>query len=99
MIEFHSLPANEAATDEMVKNMASLGYEGEEAQRLVDAAASITLCILRGLDEKIIGSASDPTDRTVIQQLIFHQLIGIGQLTMETNATRQLYNMLFGRGR
>lgn len=94
MIKFHDIPANEKAADNMVDMMKAMGYEGEEAQRLVDAAAGISISTLRGLDAMIEGAVQDDTDRTVVQQLVLHQLIGSSERAMELNAIGHFFKLL-----
>ena len=94
MIKFHEMPANEAAVDQMVKEMTAYGYEREEAQKLADAACAIVLAMMRGMDDKVKEAVSDETDRTIVQQLILHQLIGIAHRGLEVNAVQHFIEML-----
>lgn len=94
MIEFKNTPVNDEAVDRLVAEMKKFGYEGEDAQRIADAAGSIAIATLRSLDDKIMEAASDDADRTVIQQIVLFQLIGSCQRGLELNAVQHFLKMM-----
>lgn len=94
MIKFHEMPANEAAQKQMVQEMTSFGFKPEDAEKLADSACAIVLAMLRGMDDKVREAVSDETDRTIVQQLILHQLIGISRRGLEVNAVQNLMEIL-----
>lgn len=94
MIRFYNLPANEEACDNLVRQMRDAGYKATEARPLVESAASVTLAILRGMDAKIDAEAKDETARTVIQQLVMHQVTSSMRRAMELNAFHEFLNII-----
>lgn len=94
MIEFYNLPVNEKAHEAIVKEMVAVGYEPKEAERLADAATSVTLSFVRSLDAMIKVETDDELDQTVIQQLVLHQVMGIFRESMKLNTIGQFLKIL-----
>jgi hypothetical protein len=94
MIEFHNLPTNEVAVQQLVDQLIASGYDRPEAEVLVDKAAVIFLATIRGLDEKIKQTSSDESERTVIQSLIFNQLNRVARVTLEVNMVDEFFRVM-----
>lgn len=94
MIKFHDLPSNEAAQMQMAAELVDSGYTRAEAERLADAAATITLATMRSLDQKVTDAVTDENERTVVQQLVLSQMIGICRKGIEVNAVSHFAGLL-----
>jgi hypothetical protein len=85
MITYFDKKSNDNVAIRLAEDMVRTGFPREDAERLGDAAASISLAILREMDEKIIASSENENERTAIQQAVFLVLINQMREGMKTN--------------